>query len=76
MCRLSLDTVLMKTRYYLFSRAQVYDVFGPVESPFYIIRVSSEEKFKNMKLEVGDVVYYAPNFLNVTNFVFVEQLKK
>ena len=51
-------------------------MFGPVQSPFYVIRFCNEESFKNTGLNIGDTVYYAPDFLHVTKFVFVEQLKK
>ncbi|XP_065063200.1 H/ACA ribonucleoprotein complex non-core subunit NAF1-like [Rhopilema esculentum] len=55
---------------------KVFDIFGPVKCPFYTVRLSSEEKFASLGLAVGETVYFAPNYLTCTNYVFVEQLKK
>jgi len=41
-----------------------------------VLRYGSEEKFKNMGLAIGDTAYYAPEHLDLTKPVFVEQLKK
>ena len=41
-----------------------------------MLRYGSEEKFKSMGLAVGDTAYYAPDYLDLTKPVFVEQLKK
>ena len=51
-------------------------MFGPVQSPFYVVRFSSKDRFKNMGLKIGDTAYFAPDYLHVTKYVFVDQLRK
>ncbi len=51
-------------------------MFGPVQNPFYSIRVKKQDELESLGLEIAEEVYYAPNYLNLTNYVFLEQLKK
>ena len=54
---------------------KVFDVIGPVTSPFYCIRFNSIKHIKDKNITVESDVYCAPRTEH-TSFVFVEQLRK
>ena len=54
---------------------KVFDVIGPVASPFYCIRFNSTQHIKDNNVTVESEVYCAPRTEH-TSFVFVEQLRK
>ncbi|XP_045584860.2 uncharacterized protein [Procambarus clarkii] len=53
----------------------VFDVFGPVQEPFYVVRFNSAEHVKDQKIEKGDLVYFAPSTEH-TNYVLVNDLMR
>ena len=59
----------------LFSR-QVFETFGPVQTPFYSVRFNVDRDINDKDVHVGDKVFYAPDMMEFSNFVFVTQLKK
>lgn len=54
---------------------QVFDVFGPVSSPLYILRFNSEDQISSKGLMVGLTVYYAPAIKECTRYILIQQLK-
>ena len=54
---------------------KVFDVIGPVTSPFYCVRFNSNDHIKSSEVEKELKVYCAPRTEH-TSFVFVEQLRK
>ena len=54
---------------------KVFDVIGPVTSPFYCLRFNSSQHIKDNNVKVDLDVYYAPRTEH-TSFVFVEQLRR
>ena len=54
---------------------KVFDVIGPVASPFYCLRFNSSQHIKDNNVKVDLEVYYAPRTEH-TSFVFVEQLRR
>ncbi|XP_042218534.1 uncharacterized protein LOC121863789 [Homarus americanus] len=54
---------------------QVFDVFGPVQEPFYVVRFNSTEHVHGYKVELGDQVYFAPSTEH-TSFVVISDLMK
>ena len=54
---------------------KVFDVIGPVASPFYCVRFNSTQHIKDNNVTVESEVYCAPRTEH-TSFVFVEQLRK
>ena len=54
---------------------KVFDVIGPVASPFYCVRFNSTQHIKDKDITVESEVYCAPRTEH-TSFVFVEQLRK
>ncbi|ROT74481.1 hypothetical protein C7M84_007008 [Penaeus vannamei] len=54
---------------------QVFDVFGPVQEPLYVVRFNSSEHIKEFKVNKGDHVYFAPTTEH-TSFVVVDELMR
>ncbi|KAJ7370477.1 H/ACA ribonucleoprotein complex non-core subunit naf1 [Desmophyllum pertusum] len=54
----------------------VFETFGPVQTPFYSLRFNTNTDISEKNLHVGDKVFYAPDMMEYSNFVFVTQLKK
>lgn len=54
---------------------QVFEVFGPVSSPLYILRFNSAEQIKSKGLTEGLTVYYAPAIKEYTGYILVQQLR-
>lgn len=55
---------------------QVFDVFGPVANPYYVVRFNKPEDITEKGYQKGDPVYYAPLHADMTQYVFVSELKK
>lgn len=70
---LDLDTVLfMKTGRPL---GTVFDVFGPVSQPIYVVRFNTQEEITDYGVTLDMPVYFVPTVGDpVTKFVFVKQL--
>ena len=56
------------------SIARVFEIFGPVKTPFYSILVQSSDHANEMGLNPGDTVYVVPGDLDLTNYVFTNKL--
>jgi len=54
----------------------VFETFGPVQRPFYSIRFNKESDISDKNVQVGDKVFYAPEMMEYSNYVFVAELKK
>lgn len=54
---------------------QVFDVFGPVQTPFYVIRFNSYQHVMETNVQCGDRVYFAPT-TDHTNFVVLDELMR
>ncbi|XP_008315416.1 H/ACA ribonucleoprotein complex non-core subunit NAF1 [Cynoglossus semilaevis] len=54
---------------------KVFEVFGPVSSPLYILRVGSLEQLSSRGLTEGLTLYYAPENEALTVYVLTQQLK-
>lgn len=58
------------------SCGKIFEVFGPVSSPWYSLRFNSTEDIANKGITVGTKMFCAPKVDKYTNFVFVEHLKQ
>lgn len=58
------------------SCGKIFEVFGPVSSPWYSLRFNSTEDIANKGIAVGTKMFCAPKVDEYTNFVFVEHLKQ
>ena len=54
----------------------MFEVFGPVKSPWYSVRFNDAENIKSKELTVGMPVYCAPKEESFTRYVFVDSLKQ
>ena len=56
------------------SIARIFEIFGPVKTPFYSILVPSQAYADELGLETGDTVYVVPGDTSVTTYVFTNKL--
>ncbi|XP_047220304.1 H/ACA ribonucleoprotein complex non-core subunit NAF1 isoform X2 [Girardinichthys multiradiatus] len=54
---------------------KVFEVFGPVYSPLYILRFNSSDQISSKGLTEGLTVYYAPALKEYTEYILTQQLK-
>ncbi|XP_069782375.1 H/ACA ribonucleoprotein complex non-core subunit NAF1 isoform X2 [Narcine bancroftii] len=58
------------------SVGQVFEVFGPVCHPFYVLRFNSREDIAAKGIELHELLYFAPTVKDFTQYIFAEQLKR
>lgn len=54
---------------------QVFEVFGPVSSPLYILQFNSADLISSKGLKEGLTVYYAPAMKEYTGYILVKELR-
>ncbi|KAM8879357.1 uncharacterized protein naf1 [Spinachia spinachia] len=54
---------------------KVFEVFGPVSSPLYILRFNSVDQITNKGLAEGKTVYYTPGIKEYTSYILTQRLK-
>ncbi|KAM4749967.1 uncharacterized protein FYW61_014869 isoform 1-T2 [Anableps anableps] len=54
---------------------KVFEVFGPVCSPLYVLRFNSSDQISSKGLAEGSTVYYAPALKEYTEYILTQQLK-
>lgn len=55
---------------------KVFEVFGPVQHPFYVLRFNSAEHIKAKGINVQDNMYFAPSVEDFTQYIFAEKLQQ
>ncbi|XP_062334605.1 H/ACA ribonucleoprotein complex non-core subunit NAF1 [Osmerus eperlanus] len=55
---------------------KVFEVFGPVLSPFYVLRFNSEEQITQKQLQLQQTLYCCPAHQDYTEYIFIEQLRQ
>ncbi|NXR84347.1 NAF1 protein, partial [Pycnonotus jocosus] len=55
---------------------KIFEIFGPVTHPFYVIRFNSPEHIKEKGINVQDSMYFAPSVEDFTQYIFAEKLKQ
>ncbi|NXU12019.1 NAF1 protein, partial [Pardalotus punctatus] len=55
---------------------KIFEIFGPVLHPFYVIRFNSSEHIKSKGINVQDSMYFAPSVQDFTQYIFAEKLKE
>lgn len=61
------------------SIAKIFEIFGPVATPFYSIRLGTLDEIdkRGLALDVGALVYYAPDRTEYTKFIFnVDEMRR
>ncbi|XP_030047447.1 H/ACA ribonucleoprotein complex non-core subunit NAF1-like [Microcaecilia unicolor] len=55
---------------------KIFDIFGPVSRPFYMLRFKSAESIQYKGINVHDIVCVAPLVEDFTKYIFVDLLKQ
>uniref|UniRef100_A0A8C8VQ19 H/ACA ribonucleoprotein complex subunit n=1 Tax=Pelusios castaneus TaxID=367368 RepID=A0A8C8VQ19_9SAUR len=55
---------------------KIFEIFGPVLHPFYVLRFNSPEHIEEKGINTQDTVYFAPSVEDFTQYIFTEKLKK
>ncbi|RMC13842.1 hypothetical protein DUI87_08925 [Hirundo rustica rustica] len=55
---------------------KIFEIFGPVSHPFYVMRFNSSEHIKEKGINVQDSMYFAPSVEDFTQYIFAEKLKQ
>ncbi|NXG03402.1 NAF1 protein, partial [Sakesphorus luctuosus] len=55
---------------------KIFEIFGPVLHPFYVLRFNSSEHIKEKGINVQDSMYFAPSVKDFTQYIFAERLKQ
>ncbi|XP_078068219.1 uncharacterized protein naf1 [Mustelus asterias] len=58
------------------SVGKVFEVFGPVSHPFYIVRFNSVEAIVTKEIKLQELFYFAPAVKDFTQYIFTERLKQ
>ncbi|KAG7276732.1 hypothetical protein CRUP_002749, partial [Coryphaenoides rupestris] len=54
---------------------KVFEVFGPVSSPYYVLRFNSVDEISVKGLVVGSTVFFTPDHKEYTGYVFTKRLQ-
>ncbi|XP_025020885.1 H/ACA ribonucleoprotein complex non-core subunit NAF1 isoform X2 [Python bivittatus] len=68
------DTVLFKEDRH--SVGKIFEIFGPVSHPFYVLQFNSPEHIQSKGIKIKDEVYFAPSVESFTQYIFPEKLKQ
>ncbi|NXC44507.1 NAF1 protein, partial [Penelope pileata] len=55
---------------------KIFEIFGPVMHPFYVLRFNSSEHIKGKGINVQDNMYFAPSVEDFTQYIFAEKLQQ
>uniref|UniRef100_A0A8C5RMU6 H/ACA ribonucleoprotein complex non-core subunit NAF1 n=1 Tax=Laticauda laticaudata TaxID=8630 RepID=A0A8C5RMU6_LATLA len=68
------NTVLFKENRH--SLGKIFEIFGPVSHPFYVVQFNSLEHIQSKDIKIKDAVYFAPAVESFTQYIFPEKLKQ
>ena len=52
----------------------MFEIFGPVKSPYYSVHVHSPSHAQSLGLDPGNMVYVVQGNTELTKYVFMQQL--
>ncbi|NWR95118.1 NAF1 protein, partial [Furnarius figulus] len=55
---------------------KIFEIFGPVLHPFYVLRFNSSEHIREKGINVQDSMYFAPSVKDFTQYIFAEKLNQ
>lgn len=58
------------------SAGKIFDIFGPIPRPSYLLRFNSEEHIAAHGVKVEDIMYFVPNSQEFTKYLETERLKQ
>ncbi|XP_074849209.1 LOW QUALITY PROTEIN: H/ACA ribonucleoprotein complex non-core subunit NAF1 [Carettochelys insculpta] len=68
------DSILFKEDRH--AAGKVFEIFGPVLHPFYVLQLNSPEHIEAKGINIKDTLYFAPSVKDFTQYVFTEKLKQ
>ncbi|XP_015682552.1 H/ACA ribonucleoprotein complex non-core subunit NAF1 [Protobothrops mucrosquamatus] len=68
------NTVLFKEDRH--SLGKIFEIFGPVSHPFYVVQFNSPEHIQSKDIKIKDAVCFAPAVESFTQYIFPEKLKQ
>ncbi|XP_032080508.1 H/ACA ribonucleoprotein complex non-core subunit NAF1 [Thamnophis elegans] len=68
------NTVLFKKNRH--SLGKIFEIFGPVSHPFYVVQFNSAEHIQSKDIKIKDAVHFAPAVESFTQYIFPEKLKQ
>ncbi|KAK9399088.1 H/ACA ribonucleoprotein complex non-core subunit NAF1 [Crotalus adamanteus] len=68
------NTVLFKEDRH--SLGKIFEIFGPVSHPFYVVQFNSPEHIQSKDIKIKDAVCFAPAMESFTQYIFPEKLKQ
>ncbi|XP_070613382.1 H/ACA ribonucleoprotein complex non-core subunit NAF1 isoform X2 [Erythrolamprus reginae] len=68
------NTVLFKENRH--SLGKIFEIFGPVSHPFYVVQFNSPEHIQSKDIKIKDAVCFAPAVESFTQYIFPEKLKQ
>ncbi|KAM4708967.1 H/ACA ribonucleoprotein complex non-core subunit NAF1 [Discoglossus pictus] len=68
------DSVIFKENRHAVGK--IFEIFGPVPHPFYVIRFNSKEHIESKTINIKDTMYFAPTFEDCTQYIIPDKLKE
>uniref|UniRef100_G3T3A9 H/ACA ribonucleoprotein complex subunit n=1 Tax=Loxodonta africana TaxID=9785 RepID=G3T3A9_LOXAF len=68
------DTVIFRSDRQ--AAGKIFEIFGRVAHPFYVLRFNSSEHIESKGIKIKDTMYFAPSMKDFTQYVFTEKLKQ
>ncbi|XP_053316015.1 H/ACA ribonucleoprotein complex non-core subunit NAF1 [Spea bombifrons] len=57
------------------SVGKIFEIFGPVPHPFYVIRYNTKDQIKDKGFKIKDTMYFAPTVEDFTQYIIPDVLK-
>ncbi|XP_018419413.1 PREDICTED: H/ACA ribonucleoprotein complex non-core subunit NAF1 isoform X2 [Nanorana parkeri] len=55
---------------------KIFEIFGPVPHPFYVLRFNSKDHVERTGVEIKDTLYFAPAVKDFTQYIIPDALKR
>ncbi|XP_069832715.1 H/ACA ribonucleoprotein complex non-core subunit NAF1 [Dendropsophus ebraccatus] len=68
------DTVVFKEDRTVVGK--IFEIFGPVPHPFYVIRFNSKEQIESSGIKIKDAMFFAPSVQDFTQYIIPDALKR
>ncbi|XP_006892834.1 PREDICTED: H/ACA ribonucleoprotein complex non-core subunit NAF1-like [Elephantulus edwardii] len=68
------DTVIFRSDRQ--AAGKIFEIFGRVAHPFYVLRYNSSEHIESKGIKIKDTMYFAPSMKDFTQYIFTEKLKQ
>ncbi|ELW52808.1 H/ACA ribonucleoprotein complex non-core subunit NAF1 [Tupaia chinensis] len=55
---------------------KVFEIFGPVAHPFYVLRFNSSDHIESKGIKIKETMYFAPSMEDFTQYIFTDKLQQ